>query len=139
MTIPNGGPLLRPLKRRITSSPSDLILDEPYLLSFGELHVPRDVWHAIQRFSVWVEPDRRRVAASDARVRRDAGPPARRGADGRSDDVVGADPGRAARARSHAGAARAGERDALRVERQAADERESRHRSLLPVVRVAVQ
>src|SRR5690606_1988224 len=56
MTIPNGGPLLRPLKRRIMSSPSDVILDEPYLLSFGELHVPRDVWPAMQRFSVWVEP-----------------------------------------------------------------------------------
>src|SRR5690606_7511501 len=56
MTVPNGGPLLRPLKRRITSSPSELILDEPYLLSFGELHVPRDIWHAMQRFSVWVEP-----------------------------------------------------------------------------------
>src|SRR5690606_20656017 len=83
--------------------------------------------------------DRRRVAAPDARVRRVAGPPARRGAFGRSDDVVGADPGRAARARSLAGADRAGERDALRVERQAADARASRYRPLLPVVRVAVQ
>jgi hypothetical protein len=33
-----------------------LTLDAQYLSSFGWLLVPRDVWRALQRFGVWVEP-----------------------------------------------------------------------------------
>src|SRR5690606_6390224 len=42
--------------RRLIGNTNDLILDEPYLLSFGELHIPLELWQAMQRFSVWVEP-----------------------------------------------------------------------------------
>ncbi len=56
MTYADGKPILRPVPRRMAANPAELMLDEPYLLSFGELQVPRELWHAMQRFSVWVEP-----------------------------------------------------------------------------------
>jgi hypothetical protein len=32
------------------------MLDAAYLRRFGEMRVPAHLWHALQRFSAWVEP-----------------------------------------------------------------------------------
>jgi SAM-dependent methyltransferase len=31
-------------------------LDDQFLSSFGELHIPQDIWHAMSRFASWIEP-----------------------------------------------------------------------------------
>jgi len=56
MTYPGGGQVL-PVKRigRVPR-PRTIRLDEPYLSGFGELHIPRNLWRALQRFDVWIEP-----------------------------------------------------------------------------------
>lgn len=41
---------------RRTSAASHLRIDDPYLWSFGELHIPLPIWHALTRYNVWVEP-----------------------------------------------------------------------------------
>ena len=41
---------------RRTSAASHLRIDDPYLWSFGELHIPLQIWHALTRYNVWVEP-----------------------------------------------------------------------------------
>ena len=43
------------LLRRM-AAPSQLQVDEPFLWSFGELHIPAPIWHALTRYNVWVEP-----------------------------------------------------------------------------------
>src|SRR4051794_38411018 len=57
LTSPHGGPILpvnrARLHRRLDAT---LILDGPYLATFGEMRVPRDLWRALQRFAAWVEP-----------------------------------------------------------------------------------
>ena len=56
MTYPGGGPIL-PVKRiRRVSTPRKIHLDDVYLFNFGELHIPRHLWRALQRFDVWIEP-----------------------------------------------------------------------------------
>lgn len=56
ITYPSGNRVLEPAPRRPGRVGANVLLDEPYLRSFGELLVPRDLWHAMQRFTVWVEP-----------------------------------------------------------------------------------
>lgn len=56
MTYPGGGPVVQPRARRLGRPPESIVLDELYLLKFGELTVPRNIWHALQRFAVWIEP-----------------------------------------------------------------------------------
>lgn len=41
---------------RAAANRRDVIIDEPYLWSFGSFRLPLDVWRALQRFSVWIEP-----------------------------------------------------------------------------------
>ncbi|WP_306393322.1 methyltransferase domain-containing protein [Telluria beijingensis] len=41
---------------RRTSTPSSLRIDDPFLWSFGEFHVPLQIWEALSHYSVWVEP-----------------------------------------------------------------------------------
>ncbi len=36
--------------------PSTLVLNEAYLVSFGDLEVPLHLWNAMQRFDAWIEP-----------------------------------------------------------------------------------
>jgi hypothetical protein len=56
MTYPGGGSVL-PTKRSNVRGPGDqLTLDAGYLRSFGTMRVPRDLWRAMQRFAVWIEP-----------------------------------------------------------------------------------
>ena len=35
---------------------ADITLDADYLRSFGEIHVPVEIWQALARFGAWVEP-----------------------------------------------------------------------------------
>jgi len=42
--------------KRRTSTPSSLRIDDPFLWSFGEFHVPLQIWDALSHYSVWVEP-----------------------------------------------------------------------------------
>jgi hypothetical protein len=56
MTYPNGGgPIMRGVRTR-ARRPAAIVLDEPYLSSFGELRVPRHLWRALSRFDAWIEP-----------------------------------------------------------------------------------
>lgn len=41
---------------RRTSTPSPLAIDTPFLWSFGELRVPLQIWQALTRYNVWIEP-----------------------------------------------------------------------------------
>lgn len=44
-------------KRRSTRAPKgSLEIDMPFLWSFGELEIPENLWLALRRFSVWIEP-----------------------------------------------------------------------------------
>lgn len=45
---------IRPQRR--TSTPSPLRIDDAFLWSFGELHVPAQIWQALTHYNVWVEP-----------------------------------------------------------------------------------
>lgn len=45
---------IRPLRR--TSTPSPLSIDAPFLWGFGELRVPLQIWQALTRYNVWIEP-----------------------------------------------------------------------------------
>jgi SAM-dependent methyltransferase len=56
LTYPNGGPILPISRGRSSRSPETLILNAACLSSFGTMHVPRDLWRALQRFAAWVEP-----------------------------------------------------------------------------------
>jgi SAM-dependent methyltransferase len=56
MTYPNGQPIVRSHRKRTKPNVLECRLDDHYLRSFGEMRVPRHLWQALQRFSVWVEP-----------------------------------------------------------------------------------
>ena len=47
-----------PTERRRAANPAGgiIVLNEAYLLSFGAMRVPTDLWRALQRFAVWIEP-----------------------------------------------------------------------------------
>ena len=56
MTYPNGGPVLPTVRRRAPAVHGEVVLDAEFLAGFGTLRVPRDLWRALGRFTVWVEP-----------------------------------------------------------------------------------
>lgn len=56
MTYPNGGPILPVRTSRPLRPGESLVVDAAYLLSFGEMSVPRNLWSALGRFAAWVEP-----------------------------------------------------------------------------------
>lgn len=56
MTYPNGGPVLPTARRRAPAVRGEVVLDAAFLAGFGTLTVPRDLWQALGRFAVWVEP-----------------------------------------------------------------------------------
>jgi SAM-dependent methyltransferase len=45
---------IRPGRR--TTTPSPLSIDAPFLWSFGEVRVPAQIWQALTRYNVWIEP-----------------------------------------------------------------------------------
>ncbi len=52
----DGRPVFPVVRRSAGAVPLATRLDEPYLWSFGEFHVPIHLWMAFQRYAVWVEP-----------------------------------------------------------------------------------
>jgi SAM-dependent methyltransferase len=56
LTYPNGGVILPISRGRSSRCPETLVLNAECLFSFGTMHVPRDLWRALQRFAAWVEP-----------------------------------------------------------------------------------
>ncbi len=56
ITFPNGGQVFPVNRIGRFPKPSSIRLDEVYLTSFGQFHVPRNLWRALQRFDVWIEP-----------------------------------------------------------------------------------
>ena len=56
MTYPGGGPVLPVRRIGRVPRPDAIHLNEAYLSGFGDLLVPRHLWHALQRFDVWIEP-----------------------------------------------------------------------------------
>jgi SAM-dependent methyltransferase len=45
---------IRSLRR--SASPAPLSIDMPFLWGFGELRVPSQIWQALTRYNVWIEP-----------------------------------------------------------------------------------
>ena len=56
MTYPNGGAILPVRRLSRVSGPSRILLDQTYLLGFGDMLIPRHLWIAMQRFDAWIEP-----------------------------------------------------------------------------------
>ena len=56
MTYPTGGQVL-PTRRRAASRAGEaIVLDAGFLAGFGTITVPRNLWRALGRFAVWIEP-----------------------------------------------------------------------------------
>jgi hypothetical protein len=56
MTDPSGSQLLKTTRHARLLTPTELVIDPAYLVSFGQLLVPQHVWLALLRFEVWIEP-----------------------------------------------------------------------------------
>jgi hypothetical protein len=56
ITYSNGGQILKAHRRGRTLKPAEILLDQVYLASFGELRIPTNIWRALQRFDAWIEP-----------------------------------------------------------------------------------
>ena len=56
MAYPNGGQIFPVNRIGRVLRPSRVLLDLPYLSSFGDLLVPGHLWRALQRFDAWIEP-----------------------------------------------------------------------------------
>lgn len=56
LTYPGGGRVLPVERGRARAPAGEIVLDAACLRSFGSMLVPRDLWQAMQRYAVWVEP-----------------------------------------------------------------------------------
>lgn len=56
LTFQNGEKILKVVRHTGIRCHNYLKIDELFLLSFGEMHIPRNLWRALQRFDVWIEP-----------------------------------------------------------------------------------
>jgi hypothetical protein len=56
LTYPCGGPVFPTIRRVVRPTAGDVVLDADFLARFGRLEVPRNLWRALGRFAVWVEP-----------------------------------------------------------------------------------
>ena len=57
MTYPGtADPILKVTRRRARQPPDALLIDEPFLRSFGEVLTPLHLWRALSRFDAWIEP-----------------------------------------------------------------------------------
>ncbi len=57
MTFPGTkDPLFKVRKGRAKAVSAALLLEEPYLRSFGEMLVPLHLWNALARYDAWIEP-----------------------------------------------------------------------------------
>lgn len=53
---PSEDSIFRVKHKTRTSTPSTVRIDDAFLWSFGEFHVPPQIWDALSRYNVWVEP-----------------------------------------------------------------------------------
>ncbi|WP_088894800.1 hypothetical protein [Leptolyngbya ohadii] len=56
MTYPNGSQILKVVRHSRLVTPPDIVIDTSYLESFGQLIIPKNIWLALLRFDIWVEP-----------------------------------------------------------------------------------
>ena len=56
LTHPDGSSILNVSRQSRVPKLSQLLLDEAYLSSFGSLRLPQQLYTALQRFDVWIEP-----------------------------------------------------------------------------------
>ncbi|HEX9173883.1 MAG TPA: class I SAM-dependent methyltransferase [Telluria sp.] len=49
-------PIFEVCRRRQTATPSQLLIDENFLWSFGDLRIPLEIWQALTHYNVWIEP-----------------------------------------------------------------------------------
>jgi SAM-dependent methyltransferase len=56
ITYPNGDQIIKSTRRGRIPTPASVTIDQLYLESFGKLRIPRNIWRALGRFNVWVEP-----------------------------------------------------------------------------------
>jgi SAM-dependent methyltransferase len=49
-------PIFEIVPQRRIATPLPLTIDAPFLWSFGELRVPLQIWQALGRYNVWIEP-----------------------------------------------------------------------------------
>ena len=56
MTYPAGGQIMKARRSSRVPRQATIVLDEPYLLAFGELRIPLNIWRALVRFDAWIEP-----------------------------------------------------------------------------------
>lgn len=49
-------PIFEVVRRRQTSTPIQLQIDEAFLWSFGDFRIPLEIWHALTHYNVWIEP-----------------------------------------------------------------------------------
>lgn len=55
-TYADGRPVLPTRRRTPPAGSGEVVLDAAFLASFGEMRVPDELWRAMGRFAVWVEP-----------------------------------------------------------------------------------
>ena len=56
MTYPNGGAILEVQRVSRLPVPNSITLDDTYLAGFGVVRIPQNLWSALQKFEVWIEP-----------------------------------------------------------------------------------
>ncbi|MBD1999320.1 methyltransferase domain-containing protein [Leptolyngbya sp. FACHB-541] len=56
LTYPNGSQILKVNRCSRLLTPPEILIDTAYLASFGQLLIPKNIWLALLRFEVWVEP-----------------------------------------------------------------------------------
>jgi len=56
ITYADGRQIFIAKRRSSRNSASSVIIDLPYVWSFGELEIPESLWLALRRYSVWIEP-----------------------------------------------------------------------------------
>ncbi|WP_243361630.1 class I SAM-dependent methyltransferase [Fundidesulfovibrio terrae] len=56
LTFPDGNKILKVIRETGIRASNKLTIDETFLLNFGEMYIPRNIWRTLQRFDVWIEP-----------------------------------------------------------------------------------
>jgi SAM-dependent methyltransferase len=49
-------PIFEITRRRQSSTPAQLLIDDVFLWSFGNFRVPLEIWQALAHYNVWIEP-----------------------------------------------------------------------------------
>ncbi|MCG5540370.1 MULTISPECIES: methyltransferase domain-containing protein [unclassified Halorhodospira] len=55
-TFPGGGHVFHVRRARQSRAQDEALIDAPFLWQYGVFRIPSELWRALQRFSVWVEP-----------------------------------------------------------------------------------